>query len=52
MKVFTITVEDAIVGNGTYTVKAYNKQHALNICMKQNNIQCTQSHHGTNICIY
>lgn len=52
MKVFTVTVEDAVVGNGTYTVKAYNKQHALNICMKQNNIQCTQSYHGTSICIH
>jgi hypothetical protein len=46
-KTFTVTVEDAVVGNGTYTVEAYNQKHAITICRRENNIQNTQSEHGT-----
>lgn len=46
-KLFTVTVENAIVGNGTYTVSAYNKNHAISVCKKEYNIQNTQSFQGT-----
>jgi len=52
MKSFTITIQDAIIGNGTYTVKAYNKKHALGVCFKEHNIQCTQSYDGTTISVH
>lgn len=47
MKTFIVTVTDAVVGNGTYAIQAYNKKHAITVCRRQYNIQNTQSEHGT-----
>ena len=44
---YEVTVEDAVVGDGKYIVEAYNANHAINVCKRQNNIQITQSFCGT-----
>lgn len=44
---FSVTVEDAAVGDGVYTVLAYNKHQAISVCIKEYKIQGTQSYHGT-----
>lgn len=46
-KTFSVTVTDSVGTNGTYTVQAYNKKHAISVCRRENNIQNTQSYHGT-----
>lgn len=46
-KTFSVTVTDSVGTDGTYTVQAYNKKHAISVCRKENNIQNTQSYHGT-----
>lgn len=44
---YQVTVTDSIGTDGTYVVEAYNKKQAMWQCMKEFNIKCTQSHHGT-----
>jgi hypothetical protein len=44
---YEVTVEDAVVGDGKYIVEAYNTNHAINVCKRQNRIQITQSFCGT-----
>lgn len=44
---YQVKVTDSVGTDGTYIVEAYNKQNAKNQCIKQYNIQCTQSYHGT-----
>lgn len=44
---YKVTVKDSIGGDGEYIVEAYNDNHAMSVCKRQNNIQCTQSFHGT-----
>lgn len=46
-KTFSVTVTDSVGTDGTYTVQAYNKKHAISVCRRENNIQNTQSYHGT-----
>lgn len=46
-KTFSVTVTDSIGTDGTYTVQAYNKKHAISVCRRENKIQNTQSYHGT-----
>lgn len=40
---YKVIVTDAIVGDGEYIIKAYNKRNALDICVAKNHIQCSQS---------
>jgi hypothetical protein len=42
-KPFTVTVEDAVRGDGKYTVLAYDKRDAINVCKREHNIQNSQS---------
>lgn len=44
---YQIKVTDSVSTDGIYIVEAYNKKQAMNKCIKQYNIQCTQSYHGT-----
>lgn len=44
---YRINVSDAVVGNGEYFVEDYSQKLALQRCMRENNIQCTQSFEGT-----
>lgn len=46
-KTFSVTVTDSVGTDGTYTVQAYNKKHAMTLCRREHNIQNTQSEHGT-----
>ena len=46
-KTFSVTVTDSVGTDGTYTVQAYNKKHAISVCRRENKIQNTQSYHGT-----
>lgn len=44
---YEVTVEDAVVGDGKYIVEAYDANHAITVCKRQNHIQITQSFCGT-----
>ena len=44
---FKVIVEDAVQGDGEYTVEAYNTIDAINQCKRINNIQTSQSFCGT-----
>lgn len=44
---YQVQVTDSVNTDGIYTVEAYNRKNAMNQCIKQHNIQCTQSFHGT-----
>lgn len=45
---FEVTVEDSVnAKDGKYIVEAYNSDNAINQCKRENNIQNSQSFHGT-----
>lgn len=44
---YKVIVEDAIIGNGTYYLEAYNKNTAIYQVKKENTIQITQNICGT-----
>lgn len=44
---YQVKVTDSVGTDGTYMVEAYTKHQAMNQCIRQYNIQCTQSHYGT-----
>lgn len=44
---YQVKVTDSLGTDGIYIVEAYNKHQAMNKCIRQYNIQCTQSYHGT-----
>jgi len=49
MDEYVVTIEDAVIGNGEYKIKAYHPNHAIMLVKLNNHIQCTQSFHGTSI---
>jgi hypothetical protein len=46
-RTYQVTVEDAVVGNGNYTVEAYNENQAIGVVKKKYGVQNSQSFHGT-----
>lgn len=47
---YRVEVKDAVVGDGTYYVDAYNKNDAIFNCKKENKIKVSQSFSGTSFC--
>ncbi len=47
---YKVEVEDAVIGDGTYYVEAYNRDDAIRQAKKENHIQITQSFCGTSFC--
>ena len=47
---YKVEVEDAVTGDGTYYVWAYNRNDAIRQAQKENHIQITQSFCGTSFC--
>ena len=47
---YKVSVEDSVnQKDGVYYVEAYTQNTARRICLRENNIMCSQSMHGTSI---